>query len=772
MSQPSATGPSRSRIVLAIILGLAGAALVAIVVTHFFLAHEIGHLPLLAELPRAGLVYNGMELAMDGSPVERFHLVRGFADPAPSPEAQDGWCRDVTDRCQLHFTRWQMKDLALRLRLAPLADTRQMTLALNGKPGQTVYLEPGYHDVVMPLPNAALEAGDNLVEFDFAGGQQSGAVIDSIRWEVGGEAAGSGISVEKRSLGERTVPVLGSGGSAEVNFYVQVPPGARLLLGLGHDRSDMNGSPGRLSIWGRNEEDIKRELWEGEFPRGGIKNLNLDMGELAGKLSLLSFYIKPNPDAEDWLYVSEPRLEYPDTKHETAADNPAPPAVSSKRPRTIVLICEDALRHDFLPLYGNTTITTPNLDRIAQKGLLFDNAYSPSSWTKHVFASIYTAQPGGRHLALKHDGMLSENVTSLVDSFRQNGWRTAIITANPYTSDKFGLNRGFVDLCDLSSGDIEELQHKDKIHAEYFLPLLAQWLATLHPNENAFMVLHFMDTHAPYIAPPGYGELYRQSIGRIFDRLQLQSDIFSPALRQELLDQLAQYCGSITYFDAQLPAVLAEFAKAGRAEGITFVFFSDHGEEFLDHGGIKHGFTLYQEMIHVPLLMWGEGVDRGRSQEFINLEDLMPTLLELAGIAVPDGIEGRSFAAIVGGRDAGWDRRQFSETEQNIPGYISLTWHGFKLIIRDNICLPPGQEPSPMREKFLSRQSSYELYDLQNDPLERTSLDNSDPLRVGYYEGFLREWWAKGHQGKQGEVKKANLDTRTIEVLKGLGYLQ
>ncbi len=772
MSPSIATKPSRSRILLSILIGLLGAAALAVIAVLVFSPHEMVHLPLLAELPRAELLWGGLELAMDGAPAERFWLAGGFAESTPSQEAHDGLCRDVGSQFRIRFTRWQLDNIVLRFRMAPLADTREIALLLNGKPGQTVYLEPGYHDVAFPLPNDSLFISENVVEFSLKGGEKPGAVIDTIRLEVGGEAVGNGLSVEKRLVGEKTLPVLGTTGSAEANFYVMVPPGARLLLGLGHDRSDLSVSPGRLRIVGRNDAGAEKLLWEGDFPQSGIKNLNLDMGDLAGSLALISFYIKPNPETEDWLYIGEPRLEYSKRDQKNIAGNPIPPTIANKHPRTIVLICLDALRRDFLPIYGNKIINTPYLDAIAKTVLVFDSAYAPSSWTKHVFASIYTAQPGGIHGATKHEAMLRDNVPSLVELFRQNHWRTAVITANPYTSEKFGLNRGFADMFDLSRAEESPARVEDKVYAERFIPILNQWLSSLAPGEDAFIMLHLMDTHTPYLPPPAWRDLYRDQAAALFAGLTTEERYLSPALREQVLRQISYYCGSITYFDSQLPAILDEFRKAGRAEGTTYVFFSDHGEEFLDHGGIKHGFTLYQEMVHVPLLMWGEGVVAGRLSEAVNLEDILPTLLDLAGIKVPVDLEGMSFAGLLGAKDAGWERRQFAETEQNVPSYISLIWHGYKLIVEGNqFELPDGQNAAtagmrPIRSDF------YQLYEHATDPQERSNLAAANPIQVGFLKGYLKEWWAKSHSGKLGEVKMANLDAKTLEILKGLGYVQ
>jgi arylsulfatase A-like enzyme len=772
MNKSNRTRPSRSRLLLSILMGLLGAALLTALALLIFSPHDLVNLPLLAELPKAEVLGNGTVLNMDGEQAESFFLTGGFADPTPSDEAEDRWCRDVAAQFNLHFTRWQLENISLRFRIAPLADTREMTLVLNGKPGQTVYLEPGYHDVTFPLPNDALAAGDNMVDFHLKGGENPGAVIDTVRWEVGGEAAGTGLSMAKRSVGEKTLPVLGGNGSAEADFYLEVPAGARLVLGLGHDRSDLNGSPGRLQIFGRNEAYAGKVIWEGDFPASGTRNLIVDLGELAGSLSLLSFYLKPNTNIDDWLFIAEPRLEYPKSEQKPITSNPSPPTLRQKHPRTIVIICEDAMRRDFLPVYGRKTISTPNLDNIAKTALVFDNAYSPSSWTKHVFASIYTAQPGGVNGATKHEYMLRDSLPSLVELFQKNHWRTAIITGNPYTSREFGLNKGFTDFVYINQAELDSFKRVGKIYAEGYIPYLSRWLGSLAPGEDALLVLHLMDTHTPYQPPPGFKEQYSGVTAGILKEISRESQYLPQVANDKLMEQLAQYCGSITYFDSQLPEILEQFYKVGREEGTTFILFSDHGEEFLDHGGIKHGFTLYQEMIHIPLLMWGEGVAPGRSEEFVNLEDLLPTLLDLAGIKVPAGLEGVSYAAVLGGTDAGWNRRQFAETEQNNPGFISLTWQGFKLMIRGNLNAAPGQENAPLARSMQAREDYYQLYDLANDSQERNNLSASNPIRVGFYKGYLMEWWAGAHRGKPGEAKIAKINPDTIEQLKGLGYVE
>lgn len=433
-----------------------------------------------------------------------------------------------------------------------------------------------------------------------------------------------------------------------------------------------------------------------------------------------------------------------------------PAQASIEHPQTIVLICEDALRRDFLPLYGNQAITTPNLDKLASQGVIFDNVYSPSSWTKPVFASIFTGEPPARTGAVKHDLMMRDDIPTLAETLEKNHWHTALFSANPYTSNKFGLHRGFRDLIELTKPPDKATGKQNKTYiTDFFIPL-RNWLCSLDQNEHAFIVLHLMDVHSPYHPPAEFPALYNTKKEQVLSTMpwfkpDSMTNLPSGLTKEVLESELLNYCTSISYFDEKLAELLQLFEDSNRSNDTVFIFFSDHGEEMLDHGFVRHGHTLYNELIRVPLFIWGTGIKKARVSDTVNLTDLMPTILELAGVNPPEGVMSSSFTDILAGEEHIHQQAQFSETIQNPPHQICVTYGDWKLILKGDL---------------------YELYNLKEDPRETDNLAQENPVRLGMLRGMLLSWWREINSNTIGTGKTAKLDDKTQETLKGLGYVQ
>lgn len=748
----SSSGNKRARILLAVLFGVLG---VAVIVALFFLLgkpRDMVNQSLLSELARANIIYDGFCLEMDGSAEERFFLGEGFTDTETVSDLQT---RDIKEKGVFHFIRWQMTDLSLTLHLLPFDNNETIVISLNGQQLDKRVLPVGYQDVTVELPGNAMVAGENTLELVFSGIANPGAAIDYIRFHTSKTGIKGLLEVDRRPDGNETVPVMGTSSTTEIDFYQEIPAGTHLKFGLGHDRHDTKGSPGKLTLWCQNEQGNSRLVWSGDFPDSGIKRVDVDLAEFAGTASVLSFMIVPNEGVEDWLFISQPCLAIPREKLPAAPHSPVLPQASTKHPRTIVLICEDALRRDFLPIYGHKVITTPNLDDIATKALVFENAYSSNSWTKPTFASLFTGQPAPRHGAFMRDVMMRDDVTTLAEILDKHRWRTALITANPYTSNHFGLQRGFADFFDLNPNPLYAKAQNIKASAEEFIPPLRSWLASLATGQDAFIVLHMMDVHAPYKPPVGYEGRYDSKKEGLLTQMpwlreqskNLQS--LSPE-SAKMLQDLLDYCCSISYFDEIIPDLTKLFSDFGRGQGTVFVFFSDHGDEMMDHGGVQHGQSLYNELIRVPLIIWGDGVTARRSSEYVNLIDLMPTVLNLAGIPTPEGIMGNSFAGLLSGEDRGMNLPQFSETALVTPEQLSVVYGDWKLIMR--------------MEKS-------ELYMVKDDPGETNNVILENPIRYGILRSLLIGWWKEASQGAR-IGRELVLDKQTNEMLKGLGYVQ
>ncbi|HVT16100.1 MAG TPA: sulfatase [Thermoanaerobaculia bacterium] len=345
-----------------------------------------------------------------------------------------------------------------------------------------------------------------------------------------------------------------------------------------------------------------------------------------------------------------------------------PRSTAAKRPRNVVFILVDTLRADHLGVYGYRRATSPALDALARESLLFGNARSQSSCTFPSVNSMLTSRYPSAFLAQPGGAMgLPAGVPGLAEILRARGFSTVAISASPVvrrSPGRFnplgGFGRGF----DLFREECV-WRHADCV--------TRQAVEQLRPGPRPLLLyLHFMDPHGPYGPPPPYprrwavGHPDKEFIRRgdpnpIGDWLYKGAP--DPRVTPADLRYLeALYDDSIAFFDSQLALLLARLRASGLYDDSILVLAADHGEEFMEHGHVKHCRTVFDTSVHTPLLFHVPGVAPRRSEAPVQNLDIVPTLLDYLGIptAGPAGpaaagprVEGRSLRpAIEGGAGA------------------------------------------------------------------------------------------------------------------------
>jgi arylsulfatase A-like enzyme len=292
---------------------------------------------------------------------------------------------------------------------------------------------------------------------------------------------------------------------------------------------------------------------------------------------------------------------------------------TGSRAPDVILLTVDALRADHVGAYGHRRNTTPNLDALARRSLLFAEAYAPAPCTASSFAGILTSR-----LPSRIPGMAQENeqftvpteTPSFVEHFRQAGYHTVGLV--PLVTDYLPHVRKGFDRFDNFFGNSTEFADK----------VLRALERDADDERPLLLWAHFLDVHYPYQSWPGY-----ESFG------------------DEPTDRYDQ---EIAYTDSQLGRVLAQLQWLGHLDRSIVVFSADHGEAFGEHGVRLHGDTLHQEQIHVPLLIAAPGLQRGeRFASRVSLLDLGPTLADLAGVdRIGYASDGRSLLARLKGLDS------------------------------------------------------------------------------------------------------------------------
>jgi arylsulfatase A-like enzyme len=341
---------------------------------------------------------------------------------------------------------------------------------------------------------------------------------------------------------------------------------------------------------------------------------------------------------------------------------------TEKRP-DLVLILVDTLRPDHLHAYGYPRETSPALDSLAARGVLFEQAVSAAPWTLPSSMSILTGRLPSHH-HLENDGMkLSAGIPTLPEVLRASGYATCGVVSHIYVGRPFGFERGFDQFEDFSLSENYRFEAGLEPRASAVTDAALR-LAQKCGAGPQFLLVHYFDPHWDYDPPPPFDARFTSPYaGSISGKYSSFSEYARPDrdLAEADLQHLRDlYDGEIAYTDAQIGRLLEELARIrpGRARVVALI--SDHGEEFKEHRSLGHGRNLYDESLRVPLIISDSRAD-GRApggrrvKPQVSSVDLMPTLCALAGVPSPRGVDGVSLAGWLQGNAAS-ERPAVSET--------------------------------------------------------------------------------------------------------------
>jgi arylsulfatase A-like enzyme len=424
---------------------------------------------------------------------------------------------------------------------------------------------------------------------------------------------------------------------------------------------------------------------------------------------------------------------------------------------SIVVFLVDTLRADALGGYGQPAATSPRFDAFAREAIVFEDAWAQAPWTRSAVASIFTGLHVGTHGLDRVDRQLSAELPTLAESLHAGGYRTAGFSANPVVSRRFGFDQGF------ESWDEEEELRWDPASA--LVSRALRWLDGV--RGPFFLYVHALDPHSPYAPAPEHASPFALPSyrGETDTKVLLERAGRGAGTAAELSFLRARYQGEVRQSDAAFGQLLDGLRARGLLDGSLVVFTSDHGEEFLEHGGTEHGKTLYQEVIRIPLAVRLPGAARGgtRSADVVQQIDVMPTLLALVGRSAPQGVEGRDLSASWVG-NGGRTREPavlFSEVRFEQADKVSARSGPLKLIVNLD---PVG---SWRADRF------DELYDLAADPGEKVNLAASKPIDVRYLRNRIEGLKSlQAAHSARAEGSRVELSPEDLEQLRALGYVQ
>jgi arylsulfatase A-like enzyme len=414
------------------------------------------------------------------------------------------------------------------------------------------------------------------------------------------------------------------------------------------------------------------------------------------------------------------------------------------RARQVVLITIDTLRFNRLGLYGyRERPTSPILDAWSAGTVVFDRATAPAPWTVPSLGALHTGRYPAEVGAYTNFDAIHPDFTTLAELFHARGFATASFNTHALlVRARGGFRQGFDTVYPSHVQPIVEGEHKMPFADTE--PHLMAWLEA-HAHEPFFVWIHDMDPHLP----PTSGNPYLDAPG------------------------WTRYDAEVRWTDEAVGRILAKLRALGLGDDLLVVFTADHGEAFGDeHGLIGHQDVMYDEVLRIPLLVRypAMGAPR-RIAEPVELIDLYPTIVELAGLPLPAGTRGESLVPLLSGGRAerttpyAYHARYFFEDGHH---WLAVRDREWKLLARTPDLASGGAERAAPRWSLDDPATYFELYRIADDPDEAHDLFEQHPEQVARLRQLLARW---GESVAQGPTRP-ELDAATHEALRALGYEQ
>ena len=704
-----------------------------------------------------------------------------FGTPAARALMVDGW--------HAHDERWARgrpfvwgtgRDSSLDL---PLVTKRRLQLSLEGRPLPRALMKPdldippqvvtvkvndltvgrlrlaeGFRSYAVDIPARLLVEGRNRLDLDyFYSPRDEGYLIEppadrvsrTIAWAT---ATIAGAAATDRPSADTEARQLNIPFGTGVEYFVAPPAGASLDIAELTNWSD--GSDGHLDVHVTTDAGevapvvtIQPDTW--------LDPLAIPLPEVEPNdmVRVALFARAGDGGGGGGLTLMQPRLRAApgtDRRAETdaaAALRTALYAAGQNRPHVLIYLI-DTLRADHLGSYGYPLETSPNLDAFARNAIRFTRSMAQSSWTRTSVASIFTGLHPRSHAVNGRTDTLSPNAVTLAGVLRATGYQTGGFITNGNVSENFGLHHGFDDYVYLRELRTAEIYvQSDALNERAF-----GWLEGRDAERPFFLYLHSTDPHGPYTPRSPFRERFIEV--QQFPELVALRTLPPAGLTAA---EIPAVSAEITHNDHHFGQLMQWLRDHDLYDQTLIFIMSDHGEAFHEHGRWGHGTTLYQEQIAVPLIVKLPGqVGAGRTvDDLAQHVDIMPSILDLLGVPIPDVVQGRSlWPTVVSGRV---DPNTTSTSYLKLDGreMESLQTATHKLI------------RFPVEGQPLSRT---ELYDLAADPAELEDLSRTRQVAGGYLLSTLQA--AVLDRPVYLETSEAVIDEELADRLRALGYIR
>jgi arylsulfatase A-like enzyme len=434
----------------------------------------------------------------------------------------------------------------------------------------------------------------------------------------------------------------------------------------------------------------------------------------------------------------------------------------------ILLIIIDTLRPDHLSAYGYPKPTSPFIQSLAESGVLFANHFSNSTWTKPSIASLFTGLYPRRHNVLPIASRLSNNIMTIAQAFKEAGFKTGAVVANNFSGRRYGLDRGFDRFAEPSN-----YFRDHSPTAEQVTKLALKWISE-DKDQPFFYTLFLFDPHDPYAPPPNYCKAFCPGCTPPEITVPLREYHGPGPTAKQISDMKGLFDGEIAYADDTLKTFFESLNKMGLTDRISTVLVGDHGEAFGEHRVFEHAFHIWDEVIRTPLIIHSPRVSaRGVYTGLTQHVDVFPTLMKLAGLNRPAGLQGTSLVQSPGEQPPSPTRLVVSEVQMYGIHRAQIRDYRYKLIRHDPL------DETEFRHYYQDTRTypsvilggvKQELYNVSIDPLEQKDVYQSELSKVPNLPLMLERYLQTGSLEEDSQAPVPSEED--LKNLKALGYLQ
>lgn len=629
--------------------------------------------------------------------------------------------------------------LSVELHARAAADGRATLYVDQRTLGHATLSTTEFGSVSVVLPADAVHRGENIVQIRVprtgavAGVGSAGFLVDWMRIGPEGDphAGTAPPSPSELVTGEGSARALVIPDGWSLGYAMEVPEGARL-------RGRLRGT-GAIDIVAVRDEGPEVRVGSVSASRDG-EEVDLSLAAVEGTTVRLDLR----------AHGGTPRFTTPAVV--TLDGTPPRP-----RPhvRNVIVYLTDTLRADKLrPYRPESRVRTPRLDAWTRSATLMTRGHGQENWTKPSVATLLSGLYPWEHHATSEEAVVPNDVALISERLRGEGFHTGAFVANGFCSDRFGFRQGWDSFRNYVR---EGLRNQ----AEFVAHDVLDWLDHRPTDRPFFLYVHTVDPHVPYMPPRDQLALYDPlpyegivDFGRdreLLEHVKAGSLTLNERDREHLQ---ALYDGEISYHDAHFGGILDGLESRGLADDTMVVFTADHGEEFWDHGSVGHGHSVFEELIHVPLIVRIPGVsdassEQARVDDVVGLVDVLPTAYEAMGRPIPSDLSGQSFLPQLLGETSDAPRAAVTGF---MEGWRAINVGRWKLVQRT--------------ERYVT------LYDTTSDPGETADLSSTHPITVRYARGLLGLFLAGVEHGTHHAIaaQATAIDATTRHELEELGY--